>query len=93
MSDQMILQDIPSAISSQELECGATHSDKLDFQTMPKFGPEAAHANLSARQAKEMGLMMSGTCGQASPGSSISAALHSSLVSRLMQRLEMGGGI
>ena len=47
------------------------------------FGPAVARANLSARQAKELGLLTSGTSGLPSNGSSASASLMSSLASRL----------
>jgi hypothetical protein len=43
------------------------------------FGPVPALANLSARQAKELGLMTSGTYGRTSSTSSASAALQRSL--------------
>ena len=46
-------------------------------------GPAPAHANLSARQAKAEGWLTSGTYGQPSSTSSSSAALQSSLASRL----------
>jgi len=46
-------------------------------------GREVAHASLSARQAKGLGLMMSGTYGPPSTGSSSSVALSESLESRL----------
>lgn len=47
------------------------------------FGPVPVLANLSARQAKALGLMTSGTFGRTSSGSSLSAALQSSLENRL----------
>ena len=46
-------------------------------------GREAALASLSARQAKERGLLTSGTCGPHSTISSASVALSRSLASRL----------
>jgi hypothetical protein len=51
------------------------------------FGPEVAHASLSARQALELGLRTQDTFGQLLPGSSSSASLQSSLESRLRARL------
>ncbi|UXY13819.1 hypothetical protein N8I74_10845 [Chitiniphilus purpureus] len=51
------------------------------------FGPVPVRANLSARQAKELGLLTSGTYGQPSTTSSKSVALQSSLESRLRERL------
>lgn len=63
MSHQEILPGIPSATSSPASACGATLCDELVGRMTCRFGQEAAHASLSARQAKEMGLMMSGTFG------------------------------
>ena len=60
---------------------------------MSQSGPEAAPANLSARQAKEAGLLMSGTYGPLGSTSSRSAALASSLASRLQARLASVGSI
>lgn len=50
-----------------------------------------ALANLSARQAKERGLLMSGTFGQPGSISSASASLQSYLVNKLTQRLSTAG--
>ena len=50
------------------------------------YGQDHARASLSARQAKEQGLMMSGTCGQLSTTSSASADLTLSLVSKLQAK-------
>jgi len=52
------------------------------------FGPVPALANLSPRQAKELRLMTSGTFGRPGTGSSRSAALQSSLASRLQARTQ-----
>jgi len=73
----------PSATSSQELVSGVTHSDLPDGLTTNPSGLDHAHVNLSARLAKVLGLLTSGTSGPRSIGSSASAALQSSLVSRL----------
>ncbi len=54
-------------------------------------GRVAAHASLSPRQAKAMGLMTSGTYGPLGSGSSSSAALNASLVSRLRARTQTLG--
>ena len=56
-------------------------------QTIDLFGPVPVLANLSARQALELGLRTQGTFGQLLPGSSSSADLQSSLESRLRARL------
>jgi hypothetical protein len=55
------------------------------------YGRDHARASLSARQAKEQGLMMSGTCGQLSITSSASASLQSSLVSKLQAKTALVG--
>jgi hypothetical protein len=55
------------------------------------FGRVPARANLSPRQAKELRLMTSGTSGQPGTGSSKSAALQSSLASRLQARTQSLG--
>jgi len=59
---------------------------ELGGQTIAQFGREVALANLSARQASNLGLMMSGICGPRGSNSSRSAALQSSLASRLQAR-------
>lgn len=51
--------------------------------TIDLFGPVPVLANLSARQAKELGLLTSGTSGQLLGTSSASARLQSSLESKL----------
>ena len=65
---------------------GASPCAEQDGQMIAKSGLDHAHANLSARQAKERGLLTSGTYGPPSSTSSSSAALQSSLASRLRQR-------
>jgi hypothetical protein len=87
MSDQKTLKDLPNAISSPESECGVTLSDVPDGRTTGQSGQALAPANLSARQAKELGLLTSGTCGRLGFISSASAALQSSLESRSQVRM------
>jgi len=72
-----------NATSLQVLESGPSLFVEPDGQMTFLYGPGVAHASLSARQAKELGLLMSATSGQRSIGSSSSAALQSSLESRL----------
>ena len=91
MSDQMSLLDSPSVISSRESASGVTHFDKPDGRTTSRCGQGVAPANLSARQAKAMGLLTSGTCGQPSITSSASASLSASLVSRLQAKTQILG--
>ena len=81
----------PSAISSQALAFGHMPSGLPDGATTDLFGLVPVRANLSARQAKELGLMTSGTCGQPSTTLSKSAALQSSLESRLQAKTQTLG--
>ena len=62
---------------------GATRFGSPDGQTTDLFGPVPVLANLSARQAKELGLLTSGTYGPRSTTSSASTDLQRSLASRL----------
>ena len=80
-----------SATSSQALAFGPMPSGLPDGVTTDLFGPVPVRANLSARQAKELGFMTSGTCGPTSITSSKSAALQSSLESRLQARTQTLG--
>ena len=75
-----------SAIFLQASASGATRSVKPVGPMTAPSGPAPAPASLSARQAKAQGLMTSGTYGHTSTGSSRSAALQSSLASRLQAR-------
>ncbi len=93
MSDQMSLWDTASVISSPASECGATHSGKQDGVTIVPSGQRPVHANLTARQAKEQGLMMSGTSGHRWNGSLASANLQKSMESRLRAKLLNYGSI
>jgi hypothetical protein len=86
MFDQTTFADSPSAISSQESVSGRPRFDSLDGLTIDLFGPVPVRANLSARQAKALGLLTSGTFGPLGHGSSASASLQSSLESRLRAR-------
>ena len=88
---QMTLLDTGNAISLPELVCGATPCDAPACQTTSRSGRDRVHASLSARQAKELGLLTSGTFGRRSTGSSASAALQSFLASRLRARTDLLG--
>lgn len=83
MSYQVSLLDLPNVTSSPESEFGHTPCDGRDGLTTDQSGQVHVPVNLSARQAKEAGLLTSGTYGQPSTGLSNSVALTSSLVSRL----------
>jgi hypothetical protein len=80
-----------NAIFSPVLEFGATPCDQQDGPTTDQCGPGAALANLSARQAKEQGLLTSGTYGRVGSISSASANLTQSLVNKLKPRLSRTG--
>ena len=91
MSDLSISSSIPSATSSPASGSGVTSSGNLVGPMIDLSGLDHALVSLSARQAKEQGLMMSGTCGQLSTTSSASAALQSSLVSKLQAKTALVG--
>lgn len=91
ISNQLNLPGIPSVTSLQASASGAEHCDSQGGLTTSPSGLDPAHANLSARQAKALGLMTSGTFGPRSTGSSASAVLQSSLASRLQARTVSSG--
>lgn len=91
MSYQMSLWDTPSATSLRASACGATRFVGPAGQTIAKSGPHPALASLSAKRAKVLGLLTSGTCGHIFTTSSASAALESSLVSRLRAKTQTHG--
>jgi hypothetical protein len=64
-----------------------------DGPTTDLFGRAVAHASPSAQQAPKKALLMIDTSGLSGSISSASAALESSLVSRLKQRLTTDGSI
>ena len=79
----MTSDPIPNATSSPGLRDGLLRFGEQDGPTTSPSGPDRALANLSARRAKAEGLLTSGTYGQHSTTSSLSAGLRSSLGSRL----------
>lgn len=83
MSTPQTSSHTTNAISLQVSASGPMHFVAPTGQMIDLFGPVPALANLSARQAKELGLMTSGTYGRTSSTSSISAALQQSLESKL----------
>ena len=91
MSTQATCAVLPSAIFSPALVSGPMPFDLLDGATTDLFGLVPVRANLSARQAKALGLMTSGTCGQPSSTSSKSASLQSSLESKLQAKTAILG--
>ena len=92
-SDLTTSESSDNAISLLGLQAGPLLLEKPAFLTTCLGGPEARPANLSAKQAKEGGLMTSGTFGPPSTGSSASGALTSCLGSRLKALLDGRGSI
>lgn len=80
-----------SAISSPALADGAMRFGSQAGAMIDLFGPVPVRANLSARQAKVLGLLTSGTYGRRGSISSKSASLQSSLESRLLARTQTLG--
>lgn len=80
-----------SAISLQALESGVTDLGLPAGVTTVLYGQVLAPASLSARQAKEAGLMTSGTYGRLGSISSTSADLQKSLANKLRQKTDMLG--
>ena len=81
----------PNATSLPELASGHTPCAAQDGAMTDLFGLVPVRANLSARQARELGLLTSGTFGQRSSTSSRSADLQQSLESRLQARMPSPG--
>ena len=86
MSPPTTSKDTHNVTSLQGLACGPTPCDKQDGQTTEQCGQAHVRASLSARQARERGLMTSGTYGLPSTGSSSSADLALSLGSKLQEK-------
>lgn len=91
MSRQLTFEGFDSAISSPESASGALPCETPDGPMTARSGPDPALASLSASQAKAAGLLTSGTYGQRGITSSASAALTSSLESRLRVRMASSG--
>jgi hypothetical protein len=81
-----------SATSSPASGSGLTPFGLPDGATIDLFGPVPVRANLSATQAKAVGLMTSGTSGRRGFTSSASAALCASTASRLQAAMPSDGG-
>jgi len=81
----------PSATSSPALASGSMRFAEQAGVMTDLFGPVPVRVNLSARQAKDLGLLTSGTCGQPSTTSSKSASLQSSLENRLRAKTQTLG--
>lgn len=87
MSDQATLPVSRNAISSPGLASGRTRFVPPAGQMIDLFGLVPVLVNLSARQAKALRLLTSGTYGPIFTTSSKSAGLQSSLESKLRARL------
>ncbi len=83
--------DSLNAIFLPESASGLTLCARPGGPTTDPCGRGVAPANLSARQAKDAGLLMSGTYGQPSTTSSAPSALSSALASRLRKRTDSLG--
>ena len=84
-------RDTRNAISSLESEYGAMRSGFADGPKIYLFGQVPVRANLSARQAKDLRLLTSGTFGQHGTTSLSSTNLRQSLASRLQAKTDMLG--
>ena len=93
MLEPVILPDTCSAISSPALVAGATPCALPDGPTTDLFGRAVAHASPSVPLARKKAPLMTGISGLPGSISSASAALESSLVNKLKQRLTTGGSI
>lgn len=93
MSYQMNFDDLANAISSQESADGHMPCVSPIGQSKEQSGPDPVLANLSAKQAKEKGLLTSGMYGRCGITSSISFALARSLVNRFRVRTAKSGSI
>ncbi len=91
MSHLTTCEDSRSATFSPELASGHIPSASQDGLTISQSGQAPVRASLSARQAKAMGLLTSGTYGPLSSTSSASADLSTSLANRLQQVTQMYG--
>ncbi len=91
MSHLTTCEDSRSATSLPELASGLIPCGSPDGLTINQSGPVPVRASLSARQAKEMGLLTSGTYGPTSSTSSASADLSMSLANRLQLVTQMHG--
>jgi len=91
MSCQAMRVDSTNVTGLPELGSGHTRFVAPDGQMTDLFGLVPARANLSPRQAKELGLLTSGIYGQPSTTLLKSVVLQSSLESRLRVRLSTLG--
>ena len=91
MCDQTIFEGSRNVISLPESVYGRSHCGGPDGETIRAFGQALAPVNLSARQAKETGLLTSGIYGPHGSTLSRSASLTESLVNKLRARAQTLG--
>lgn len=91
MSDQATFTDTPNVIGSPELAFGVTLYVLPDGLTIEPSGPGVVRVNLSARQARVLGLMTSGTCGRRGTGLLTNADRSDFLASKLAARVLLLG--
>lgn len=87
----MTLKDSLKSTCLQVLEGGPVLCALQDGRTTAQYGQQVAHANLSARQAKENNLMMSGTYGPPFIGLQASNALSLYLANSLQAKMQKSG--
>lgn len=92
MSPRATSEDSPSGTSAPASAYGAMPFDEPDGQTTERSSPPASRASLSARQAKALGLLTSGTYGPPGSISSESSVLLSCLVNRYRAKTASLGG-
>ena len=91
MSNPMTYEVSHSATFSPAWVSGRMPCGKQGFRVIDLFGPGVVHANLSARQAKALGLLTSGIFGPHGTISLVSASLNASLVSKLQAKTQTLG--
>ena len=91
MFDLLNLEDSRSAISSPVSASGPTPCEKPDGQIIDPSGQAPVPADLSARQAKNLDLMTSGTFGPPGTTSSASLNLKRSLANRYQAKTDLLG--
>lgn len=91
MSIPMTCENSRSAISSPESAAGRSRFEPPAGQMIDLFGLVPVRANLSARQARALGLLTSGTYGPISSTSSVSTGLQTFLANRLQARTQTLG--
>jgi hypothetical protein len=91
MSHLTTSEDLPSATFSPGLVDGHMLCVWPDGRITDRFGQEVAHASLSPRLAKALGLVTTDICGLPLAGLSSSADLSASLASKLQEVVRIHG--